>query len=101
MQAFPAISSSCTPEHFPSPVPEWRSRLSPAHPSYRLFREFAEERVMTPRELEEYRALRATIRERGTARIWIFVVGLLGWAGLVTATAALAALLVAPLLPVP
>ena len=31
---------------------------------------------MTPRELEEYRALRETIRERGTARVWIFVVGL-------------------------
>ena len=30
---------------------------------------------MTARELEEYRALRATIRERGTARVWIFVVG--------------------------
>ena len=47
---------------------------------------------MTPRELEEYRALRATIRERGTARVWILIVGLLGWAGLVTAKAALAAL---------
>jgi len=29
---------------------------------------------MTPRELEEYRALRHTIRERGTARVWIFVI---------------------------
>ena len=42
---------------------------------------------MTPRELEEYRALRATIRERGTARVWIFVVGLGIWGGLVIATA--------------
>src|SRR5712692_8366964 len=54
---------------------------------------------MTPREIEEYRALRQTIRERGTARIWVFVAGLLGWAGLVIATAALAALPVATLLP--
>ena len=50
---------------------------------------------MTPREIEEYRALRATIRQRGTAR----VVGLLGWAGLVIATAALATLPIATLLP--
>ena len=34
------------------------------------------------REQEEYRALRATIATRGTARIWIFVVGLGAWAGL-------------------
>jgi hypothetical protein len=54
---------------------------------------------MTPRELEEYRALRETIRERGTARVWIFVVGLVAWAALVIATAALAALPVATLLP--
>jgi len=59
----------------------------------------AEEHPMTPRDQEEYRALRATIRERGTTRIWIFVVGLVGWAGLVIATAALAALPVATLLP--
>jgi hypothetical protein len=37
---------------------------------------------MTPTELEEYKALRATIRERGTARVWIFAVGLMGWAAL-------------------
>jgi len=54
---------------------------------------------MTPRELEEYRALRETIRERGTARVWIFVAGLVAWAALVIATAALAALPVATLLP--
>jgi hypothetical protein len=54
---------------------------------------------MTPRELEEYRALRATIRERGTARVWIVVGGLVGWAGLVVATASLATLPVATLLP--
>ncbi len=28
----------------------------------------------------EYRALRATIRERGTARIWVFFVGMVVWA---------------------
>jgi hypothetical protein len=54
---------------------------------------------MTPRELEEYRALRATIRERGATRIWIFLAGLAAWSALVVATAALAALPVATLLP--
>lgn len=54
---------------------------------------------MTPRELEEYRALRATIRERGTARVWIFVTGLGLWAALVLGTAALASLPEATLLP--
>jgi hypothetical protein len=54
---------------------------------------------MTRRELEEYRALRATIRERGTARLWIFLAGLVAWGALVIATAALAALPVATLLP--
>jgi hypothetical protein len=43
---------------------------------------------MTPRELEEYRALRATIRERGTARVWIFAAGLAVWTALIIATAA-------------
>jgi hypothetical protein len=55
--------------------------------------------VMNARELEEYRALRATIRERGTARVWIFVVGLALWAALAVAVAALASLPVATLLP--
>jgi hypothetical protein len=54
---------------------------------------------MTERDAEEYRALRATIRERGATRVWVFIVGLLGWAALVVATAALAALPVATLLP--
>jgi hypothetical protein len=54
---------------------------------------------MTPRELDEYRALRDTIRERGTARVWIFQAGLAAWGALVIATAALAALPVATLLP--
>jgi hypothetical protein len=42
---------------------------------------------MTDRDLEEYRALRATIRERGTARAWIVVFGLMGWAALTLAAA--------------
>jgi len=54
---------------------------------------------MTSRELEEYRALRDTIRERGTVRICIFVAGLVGWGALTIATAALAALPVATFLP--
>ena len=54
---------------------------------------------MTPRELEEYRTLRDTVRERGTARVCIFLAGLVAWAALVIATAALAALPVATLLP--
>jgi hypothetical protein len=54
---------------------------------------------MTPRAIEEYRALRATIRQRGATRMWLFVTGLVGWAGLVIATAALAALPIATLLP--
>jgi hypothetical protein len=44
---------------------------------------------MTPRELEEYSALRATIRERGTTRVWIVPAGLVAWAGLTIATAVL------------
>ncbi len=48
---------------------------------------------------EEYRALRQTIRERGTAKVWIFVVGIIGWAALTMATAALASLPVATFLP--
>jgi hypothetical protein len=54
---------------------------------------------MTPREQEEYRALRDTIRERGTTRAWLFLIGLVLWAGLTVAVGALAALPVATLLP--
>jgi hypothetical protein len=54
---------------------------------------------MTSRELEEYRALRTTIERRGTARIWVVLVGLSVWAGLTVASAALAELPVATLLP--
>jgi hypothetical protein len=44
---------------------------------------------MTPRELEEYSALRATIRQRGTARVWILVAGLSAWSGEAVALAVL------------
>ena len=43
----------------------------------------------TVRDQDEYTALRATIRERGTARVWIFVFGVVAWAGLTLATSAL------------
>jgi hypothetical protein len=54
---------------------------------------------VTAREQEEYSALRSTIRERGTARVWIFLVGMLGWAALFVATAALTPTPVATLVP--
>jgi hypothetical protein len=54
---------------------------------------------MTSRELEEFRALRDTVRQRGTARVWVFLAGMLGWGALTIATAALAALPVATFLP--
>jgi hypothetical protein len=54
---------------------------------------------MTPRELEEYRALRRTIRERGTTRAWMLLAGFAVWAALTIATAALTALPIATLLP--
>jgi hypothetical protein len=54
---------------------------------------------MTVREQEEYSALRATIRERGTARVGLFVAGMAGWAALAIATAALASTPLATLLP--
>ena len=54
---------------------------------------------MTPRELEEYRALRATIQSRGTMRAWVFLAGLSVWAAITVASAALAELPIATLLP--
>jgi hypothetical protein len=54
---------------------------------------------MTPRELEEFRALRDTVRSRGTARVWVFLAGMVGWGALSIATASLAALPVATFLP--
>jgi len=54
---------------------------------------------MSAPEQNQYRALRDTIRERGTARMWIFVIGITIWAALTVATAALVAPPVATLLP--
>jgi len=54
---------------------------------------------VTPTDQDEYRALRATIRERGTARICLFGGGFVAWAGLTLATAALASTPVSTLLP--
>jgi len=54
---------------------------------------------MTPREIEEYRALRDTIRERSTARVWVAYTGLTAWAALALATATLAELPIATLIP--
>jgi len=52
-----------------------------------------------PTDQNEYRALRETISHRGTAKVWIFVAGMIGWAALTMATAALAMLPVATFLP--
>jgi hypothetical protein len=54
---------------------------------------------MTEREQLEYSALRATIRERGTARVYVFAGGFAVWSALVVATAALAFSPLATLLP--
>jgi hypothetical protein len=54
---------------------------------------------MTGREQDEYSALRATIRERGTVRVGLFVAGMAAWAALTIATAALASTPLATLLP--
>jgi hypothetical protein len=54
---------------------------------------------MTAGDQEEYRALRATIRERGTARVCIFAGGVAAWAAATIATAALASTPIATLLP--
>ena len=54
---------------------------------------------MTGTDQTEYSALRATIRERGTARVCIFAAGVAAWAAATIATAALASSPVASLLP--
>jgi hypothetical protein len=54
---------------------------------------------MATHQQEEYRALRLTISQRGTAKVWVLVVGIIGWAALTMATAALASLPVATFLP--
>ena len=54
---------------------------------------------MTPIDFVEYTALRATIRERGTTRVWIILVGLVGWAAAALATVALAVPPIVTLIP--
>lgn len=54
---------------------------------------------MTSREIDEYRALRATIRERGTARFWIALAGFTGWATLSLVSVIWTELPVATLVP--
>ena len=54
---------------------------------------------MTARELAEYKALRDTIRERGTSRVWLHMATFVAWATLALASAALVALPIAMLLP--
>jgi hypothetical protein len=54
---------------------------------------------MTAREIEEYRALRDTIRERSSLRVWVVLVGLTAWGAMTIATGALAELPVSTLLP--
>ena len=54
---------------------------------------------MKPEAIDEYRALRDTIRERGTARMWIVLVGLALWAALAVVTFALAPFPAATILP--
>jgi len=53
----------------------------------------------TARANDEYTALRATIRERGTARVCVFCGGMVGWAAVAVATAALASTPLSTLLP--
>jgi hypothetical protein len=54
---------------------------------------------MTDGSAEEYAALRATIRERGTARVYVFALGLAFWAALTLAAVVLAIPPVATLIP--
>src|SRR5262245_37342221 len=54
---------------------------------------------MSATQQEQYRSLRATIRERGTARVWIFVIGMVAWSSLTLAIATLLAVPLATLVP--
>lgn len=54
---------------------------------------------MTERSMEEYAALRATIRERGTARVYVFALGLAVWAALALASVVLVVPPVTTLIP--
>jgi hypothetical protein len=54
---------------------------------------------MTDLLREEFEALRATIRERGTARVWIFFASLAAWGALATAIVLLGSAPVFTLIP--
>lgn len=54
---------------------------------------------MKPERIDEYRALRDTIRERGTARVWVVLLGVAIWAALTVVTFALAPFPAATVLP--
>jgi hypothetical protein len=54
---------------------------------------------MTPFDQAEFEALRATVRERGTAAVVLFYVGIAVWGALTVATTAVIVLPVAALLP--
>jgi hypothetical protein len=56
-------------------------------------------RTATKRDQDEYTELRATIRERGTARVAVFASGFVAWGAMALATAALASTPLATLLP--
>ena len=55
--------------------------------------------TVTPTDQDEYSALRATIRERGTARVCLFAGGFVAWGAVTLATAAVASTPLATLLP--
>ena len=54
---------------------------------------------MTPTDFDEYSALRTTIRERGTTRVWVVLGGTIAWAGVALATVALALPPIVTLIP--
>ena len=54
---------------------------------------------MTPTDRDEYIALRATIRERGTTRVWIVLAGMSSWAITALLAVALASPPTATLMP--
>src|SRR5437762_10308834 len=56
-------------------------------------------RNVTASEQEQYRALRATIRERGTARVCVFVGGVAVWAALTVTIGAVSSPPIATLVP--
>lgn len=55
--------------------------------------------TMTRTDFDEYNALRATIRERGTTRVWVVLAGTMGWAVAAVATVAVEAPPIVTLIP--